>query len=111
VASCVFCRIAAGEIPATFLYADGEIVAFADLNPQAPFHALVIPRAHVAKLSDLMDEGLGGRLLRVAQKVAADAGHGGSFRMVVNNGEGAGQTVAHLHFHVLGGRPFAWPPG
>ncbi len=107
----MFCRIAAGEIPATLLYADGEIVAFADLDPRAPFHALVIPRAHVAKLSDLADEGLGGRLLQAVRRVAADAGHGETFRLVANNGEGAGQSVPHLHFHVLGGREFGWPPG
>lgn len=107
----MFCGIAAGRIPATILHRDDDTLAFADLNPRAPFHALVIPRAHVASLADLGDPGLGGRLLGAVRAVAAAAGHGDDFRLVVNNGPRAGQTVGHLHLHVLAGRDFGWPPG
>ena len=108
---CVFCRIVSGEIPAKILYRDDDAVAISDLDPKAPFHALVIPRTHVAKLSDLEDSALGGRLLQAARRIASDAGFADQFRMVVNNGESAGQSVWHLHIHVLAGRDFAWPPG
>ena len=111
MSDCVFCRIVAGEIPAKLVYEDKDAIAFADLTPRAPFHVLVVPRTHVAKLSELDDERLGGRLLQIARRVAADAGHAGDFRMVVNNGARAGQSIAHLHLHVLGGREFGWPPG
>ena len=107
----MFCEIAAGRIPATILRADADTLAFADQSPRAPFHALVIPRAHVASLADLADPGLGGRLLQTVRAVAAAAGYGGDFRVVVNSGRQAGQTVAHLHLHVLAGRDFSWPPG
>lgn len=107
----MFCRIVAGEIPANLLYQDEEVIAFADLTPRAPFHALVVPRAHIAKLSDLADVTLGGRLIQAVRRVAAEAGHAEDFRLVVNNGDTAGQTVWHLHFHVLAGREFSWPPG
>jgi histidine triad (HIT) family protein len=107
----VFCRIVAGEIPTTFVHQDDDAVAFADRNPSAPLHVLVVPRVHVAKLADLEDERLGGRLLQIVRRVAADAGYADSFRLVVNNGERAGQSVSHLHLHVLGGRQFGWPPG
>lgn len=107
----MFCRIVAGEIPANLLYQDEEVIAFADLTPRAPFHALVVPRAHIAKLSDLVDPALGARLIHAVQRVAADAGHADEFRLVVNNGGTAGQAVWHLHFHVLAGREFTWPPG
>jgi histidine triad (HIT) family protein len=111
MADCVFCRIASGDIPATILHRDDLAVAFADIDPQAPFHAVVIPRTHVAKLGDLDDARLGGHLLQVARRIAADAGHGDDFRLVSNSGTNAGQTVAHLHMHVLAGRRFTWPPG
>lgn len=109
---CAFCRIVAGEVPAKILYQDESVVAFLDRDgARSPFHALVVPAAHVAKLSELEDVELGGRLLQVARSVARGAGYASEFRLVVNNGETAGQTVWHLHLHVLGGRAFAWPPG
>ena len=111
---CIFCKIVAGEIPAAKVYEDERAVAFGDINPQAPTHALVIPRAHVASLSDASesDEALLGHLLHVAARVAREAGHADSgFRTVINTGAGAGQSVFHVHVHVLGGRRLTWPPG
>lgn len=86
-------------------------MAINDVFPRAPVHVLVVPRKHVALLADLDDEALGGRLLQVVRRVARQAGVGDNFRLVVNNGDHAGQSVLHLHLHVLGGREFAWPPG
>jgi histidine triad (HIT) family protein len=111
VAQCVFCGIAAKTVPATIVYEDDDVVAFQDLNPRAPTHVLVVPRTHVARLSDLDDERLGGKLLQAARRVARDAGHAEDFRLVINNGDHAGQTMWHLHLHVMGGRSFTWPPG
>ncbi len=111
---CIFCKIVAGQIPAAKVYEDERAVAFRDINPQAPTHALVIPRQHVASLSEAGedDEALLGHLLRVAARVAHDAGHSeGGYRAVINNGPDAGQTVFHVHVHVLGGRALTWPPG
>jgi len=111
--NCLFCRIVAGEIPAKKVFEDGRAVAFRDINPQAPTHVLVIPRKHLASLDEAQadDEALVGHLFRVASRVAADEGLAGGFRTVVNNGPDAGQTVFHIHVHVLGGRPLSWPPG
>jgi len=111
VDDCLFCRIVEGKIPATIVYEDDDVMAINDVFPRAPFHVLVVPRKHVAKLSDLEDEALGGKLLQAVRKVARQGGVGDNFRLVVNNGDHAGQTVWHLHIHVLGGREFAWPPG
>jgi len=111
VDDCLFCRIVAGKIPATVVYEDDHVMAINDVFPRAPFHVLVVPRRHVASLADLDDELLGGRLLQAVRRVARQGGVGDNFRLVVNNGDHAGQTVWHLHFHVLGGREFAWPPG
>ena len=86
-------------------------MAINDVFPRAPFHVLIVPRRHVATLSELDDEPLGGRLLQVVRRVARQGGVGDNFRLVVNNGDQAGQSVQHLHLHVLGGREFAWPPG
>ena len=108
---CLFCRIVAGKLPATVVYEDDDVMALNDVFPRAPFHVLVVPRKHVERLSDLEDEPLGGRLLQVVRKVARQGGVGDNFRLVVNNGDNAGQNVLHLHLHVLGGREFAWPPG
>ena len=108
---CLFCRIVAGKIPATVVYEDDDVMAINDVFPRAPFHVLVVPRKHVERLSDLEDEPLGGRLLQAVRKVARQGGVGDNFRLVVNNGDSAGQNVLHLHLHVLGGRDFAWPPG
>jgi histidine triad (HIT) family protein len=107
----LFCRIVAGNIPATVVYEDDDVMAINDVFPRAPFHVLVVPRRHVETLSDLDDEPLGGRLLQAVRKVARQGGVGDNFRLVVNNGDRAGQSVRHLHLHVLGGREFAWPPG
>ena len=108
---CLFCRIVAGKIPATVVYEDDDVMAINDVFPRAPFHVLVVPRKHIARLSDLEDESLGGRLLQAVRKVARQGGVGDNFRLVVNNGDHAGQSVWHLHLHVLGGREFGWPPG
>lgn len=109
----LFERIIAREIPATLIHEDAHCVAFRDINPQAPFHALVVPVKPIPKVGDAGpgDEPLLGHLLTVAAKVAREAGHGEAFRLAINNGAGAGQTVFHLHVHVLAGRPFTWPPG
>lgn len=112
--SCLFCRIIAGEIPGELLHQDDHCVVLRDLNPQAPLHALVIPREHLESLDDASqkDEMLLGHLLRIAARVANDQGHAESgYRTVINTGAGAGQSVFHLHVHVLAGRPMNWPPG
>ncbi|HEX3559221.1 MAG TPA: histidine triad nucleotide-binding protein [Pyrinomonadaceae bacterium] len=111
---CIFCKIVAGEIPAKKVYEDERALAFRDINPQAPTHALVIPRTHVASLEEAGedDEAMLGHLLRVAARVAREEGHAESgYRTVINTGAGAGQTVFHIHVHVLGGRTLTWPPG
>ena len=111
---CLFCRIVAGEIPADIVYQDERALAFRDINQQAPVHVLVIPRDHLESLDDaaLNDEALLGHLLRVAARVANEQGLSESgYRTVINTGEGAGQSVFHLHLHVLGGRSLTWPPG
>ena len=111
---CIFCKIAAGEIPADVVYQDDDVIAFRDLNPQAPTHVLVIPRKHIATLQDVMpdDAELIGKLYLAAQKVAEIDGLDQSgYRTVINCGAGAGQSVFHVHLHVLGGRNLGWPPG
>lgn len=110
---CIFCKIIAGDIPATLVYEDDEIIAFNDISPQAPTHILVIPRKHItgpAALTDA-DQALIGKLVKTGTDLAAQAGLEDGFRLVMNNGESAGQTVFHLHMHVLGGRQMTWPPG
>ena len=112
--NCLFCRIIAREIPAEFVKEDNQAVVITDINPQAPTHLLVIPRTHLESLNDAAqkDEALLGHLLRVAAQVANAAGLDASgYRTVINTGAGAGQSVFHLHVHVLGGRPLNWPPG
>jgi histidine triad (HIT) family protein len=112
--SCLFCRIIAGEIPGEFVHQDERCVVIRDINPQAPTHLLVVPREHLESLDDASqkDESLLGHLQRVGARVANDAGHAETgYRTVINNGAGAGQSVLHLHVHVLGGRPMNWPPG
>ena len=112
--SCLFCRIIAGEIPGTFLYQDERLVVLQDINPQAPLHALVIPRRHIATLNDLAaeDDGLVGEMVRRAALVAREKGVAeGGYRAVLNCNREAGQTVFHIHLHVIGGRPMGWPPG
>ena len=112
--SCLFCRIIAGEIPGKFLHQDDCLVVLQDINPQAPLHVLVIPRKHVATLNDLSpeDDGLIGEMLRRAAIVAREHGVAdGGYRAVFNCNREAGQTVFHIHLHVLGGRSLGWPPG
>jgi histidine triad (HIT) family protein len=111
---CLFCSIIAGDTPATIVLQDERSVAVRDINPQAPMHVLVIPREHMESLDEAShkDEALLGHLLRMAARIANDEGHSeNGYRTVVNTGAGAGQTVFHLHVHVLGGRQFNWPPG
>ncbi|MGE5587417.1 MAG: histidine triad nucleotide-binding protein [Clostridia bacterium] len=110
---CLFCRIARREIPADVVYEDHQTLAFRDINPQAPTHVLVIPKRHVSSLADLgePDEALMGHLLVVATRLASTLGAGSGFRVVGNCGELAGQSVFHVHLHLLGGRRFGWPPG
>ena len=111
---CVFCKIAQGQDKARIVYEDDEVVAFHDVNPQAPTHVLVIPRKHISSLDSAEPEDvmLLGRLLLAAHNVAATLGLSApGYRVVINNGSGAGQSVFHLHLHVLGGRRMRWPPG
>lgn len=111
---CIFCKIASGAIPATVVYQDDSVIAFRDLHPQAPTHVLVIPRRHIATLLDAGDDQalLLGRLQRAAIEVARQEGLADSgFRLVTNCGAGAGQSVFHVHVHLLGGRRLSWPPG
>ena len=110
--TCVFCKIASGEIPATIVKRDGTMLAFRDLNPQAPTHLLVIPTTHVSTLNDAKDPDLLGGLLAFSRDVANEAGIANKgYRVVVNTNPDGGQTVFHLHLHVLGGRSMRWPPG
>ena len=114
MADCLFCRIVAGEIPASLVYQDEDVVAFNDINPQAPLHVLIVPRAHVATLNDLGEEqdALLGRMIRRAAAIARERGHAeGGYRTLFNCNRLAGQTVFHIHLHLLAGRPFTWPPG
>ena len=112
--TCLFCGIAAGEIPSTGVYADDEFLGFLDIDPKAPVHILVIPRRHVTSLRDLTedDAGLAGRLVLAATRIAAAEGLAeNGYRFVINCGDEGGQTVPHLHLHLLGGRALRWPPG
>lgn len=110
--SCLFCRIVAGEIPATIVAQDDRYLAFRDVNPQAPTHILVIPRVHVASLNDADDEMMLGGLVRLGARIAREEGLADrGWRAVINTNADAGQSVFHVHLHVLGGRRMAWPPG
>jgi len=109
---CLFCKIVSGEIPAKKIMEDDDVVVFHDIAPQAPLHALIVPRRHIRSLDELLesDDGLVGKMHRVAGQVVREAGQG-DYRTVFNCGEAAGQSVWHLHLHVLAGRPMKWPPG
>lgn len=111
--SCLFCKIINGDIPADKLYDDDELLAFWDISPQAPKHFLVIPKKHISGPGALKteDEQLIGKMIRIGAELAAQNGIGDDFRVVFNNGEDAGQTVFHIHMHILGGRTMTWPPG
>lgn len=113
MADTVFGKILRGELPATFLHQDDRCIVIRDIAPRAPLHALVIPRKPLVSVAGATaeDAALLGHLMLVAAKVATDHGHGAAFRVVTNAGEGAGQSVPHLHLHVLAGRPLTWPPG
>jgi histidine triad (HIT) family protein len=114
MAECLFCKIVEGKIPAKIVHQDGDTVAFEDINPQAPLHVLVVPRRHVPTMNDLGAEhdAVVGKLFRVAASLAKERGVSESgWRAVMNANADAGQTVFHVHLHVLGGRQFAWPPG
>ena len=114
MADCLFCKIAAGDIPASIVYQDDRLIALEDINPQAPMHVLVVPRRHLATLNDLAegDDQLVGEMIRRAAAIAREHGHADrGYRTVFNCNAGAGQTVFHIHLHVLGGRSFSWPPG
>lgn len=111
---CLFCRIAADEIPAAKLYDDGEVLVFRDINPEAPVHLLLVPRRHIPTLNDLTeaDATLIGRLYLAGQRVAAELGVAESgYRTVINCNRDAGQIVFHIHMHLLAGRELGWPPG
>lgn len=110
--TCLFCRIVAGEIPSPRLAESDLAIAIRDISPQAPFHALVLPKAHVQSLAHTLDAALLGDVMSLAARVAREAGlDNGGYRVVLNTGHDGGQSVHHLHAHVLGGRSMAWPPG
>jgi histidine triad (HIT) family protein len=111
---CLFCAIVVGDIPATRVHEDDAVIAFADINPQAPTHILVIPREHIGSAAELTPahDALWARMLHVAQELARSEGiESRGYRIVTNVGPDGGQTVRHLHLHLLGGRPMTWPPG
>jgi len=110
--SCLFCRLVRREIPATIVHEDEHTLAFRDIDPKAPTHILVIPKQHVPTLNDTSDAELRGRVVLAASAIATAEGLAeAGYRTVINCGAGAGQTVFHLHLHLLGGRPLHWPPG
>ena len=111
--NCLFCKIVEGSIPSTAVYQDEHSYAFLDIDPKAPVHVLVVPRKHIASLADAKkdDEALLGRLLGAAAEVARMKGLANGYRVVISTGRDGGQTVDHLHVHVLGGRAMHWPPG
>ncbi len=109
---CLFCKMAAGEIKPDVVYEDERLLGFRDIHPQAPLHVLIIPKRHVANLNDLEDSLLGGWMLQAAAKIAAQLGYAETgYRTVINCNDDGGQTVHHLHLHLLAGRPMTWPPG
>ena len=114
MSDCIFCRIAARQIPASIVYEDDRVLAFNDTNPQGPTHILLIPKRHIATLNDLTsaDDGIVGELVRRASAIAADRGiSAGGYRVLFNTNRDAGQTVFHIHLHLIGGRTLTWPPG
>jgi histidine triad (HIT) family protein len=111
---CIFCQIAAGKLASDIVFEDEDVVAFNDINPEAPTHILIVPRKHLANLNDAVSEdaALLGRVVITAAALAKQRGlDGQGYRLVVNTGQEAGQTVDHVHFHLLGGRFLSWPPG
>jgi histidine triad (HIT) family protein len=110
---CLFCKIVDGTVPAPLVYEDEECIAFADIHPQAPVHVLIVPRDHIVSLAEVTDDdsALLGHLLWATAEIARQKGLTGGYRTVFNSGEDGGQTVEHLHIHLLGGRSMTWPPG
>ena len=110
---CLFCKIVTGDIPADKVYEDEHLLAFRDINPAAPVHILVIPKKHLTSVAhaESSDESLLGKLLLTANNIAKEQGLDQGFRYIINTGKQGGQTVFHLHLHILGGRPLVWPPG
>jgi len=113
VSDCVFCRIVRGQAPARIVYQDDDVTAFHDLHPQAPVHLLLVPNRHIVGVAQAEpeDEPVLGKLFTLARRLAEEMGVAEGYRLVVNNGPLAGQSVFHFHLHLLGGRPFRWPPG
>lgn len=114
MADCLFCKIIAGQIPSSNVFEDDDLFAFNDINPQAPMHVLVVPKRHIPSLNELQpaDDALVGEMVRRAGLLAKERGYdGGGYRTVFNTNRDAGQSVFHIHLHVLGGRSLAWPPG
>jgi histidine triad (HIT) family protein len=112
--SCIFCRIVKGEVPSKRLYEDEDVLAFADISPQAPTHVLVVPKRHIANIADITpgDAELIGKLFLIGNQMARDGGIAErGYRLVINSGPDGGQAVDHIHLHVLGGRRMTWPPG
>ncbi len=114
MSDCLFCRIIAREVPGKIVYEDDRVCAFEDINPQAPTHVLIVPKRHIASLNDLTpeDDGIVGEIVRRAAAIAKERGHSaGGYRVLFNTNRDAGQTVFHIHLHLLGGRSLGWPPG
>jgi len=109
---CLFCKMVNGEIKPDVVFEDDKVLAFRDINPQAPMHVLIVPKSHIANLNTLNDAALGGHILKAAATIAEQLGYAESgYRSVFNCNDDGGQTVNHLHLHVLGGRRLSWPPG
>lgn len=108
--NCIFCKIANKDIPSNIVYENEEVIAFNDLSPQAPVHVLVIPKKHYSSLNEIDEKNVMGELLNAVKETAKKLGIS-EYRTVINTGASAGQTVFHIHIHVLAGRPFNWPPG
>lgn len=111
MSDCLFCKIVAGDIKPHVVFEDDSLLAFRDISPQAPVHVLIIPKRHIATLNELDEPELAGKLLLTAAKIAQQEGLDNGYRTVINCNENGGQTVYHLHVHVLGGRQMSWPPG
>lgn len=111
--NCIFCKIVKGEIPSSLIYEDDMVIAFKDINPQAPIHFLVVPKEHIESANDIEDsnEHIIGHIFKVINKLAKEENLNSGYRIVNNCGSQGGQTVNHIHFHVLGGRQMLWPPG